>query len=154
MNLQELRQLVDANGIERIDLRVTDLLGRWNHFTLPPSALSEDLLQNGNGFDGSSLRGFQEIHESDMLLVPDIESATIDPIPRRPTLALICDVVDTMTRDTYSRDPRRVALKAEDYLRSTGLADEAFFGPRARVLHIRRRPLPAGPAVGLLLHRL
>ena len=129
LNLQELQQLVDANGVTRIDLRVTDLLGRWQHFTVPPKALTEDLFQNGNGFDGSSLRGFQEIHESDMLLVPDIETAVLDPIPAQPTIALICDVVDTVTRDRYSRDPRNVAAKAERYLRSTGIADEAFIGP-------------------------
>ena len=129
MNLQELRELVDRENVTRIDLRVSDLLGRWNHFTIPPKALDEDLFQNGSGFDGSSLRGFQEIHESDMLLVPDIETAVLDPIPQQPTVALICDVVDTMTRDVYSRDPRRVAIKAEAYMQSTGIADEAFFGP-------------------------
>ena len=129
LDLQELQQLVDANGIKRIDLRVTDLLGRWQHFTIPPQGLSEDLFQNGHGFDGSSLRGFQEIHESDMLLVPDIETAVIDPIPAQPTVALICDVIDTITRDKYSRDPRNIAAKAEEYMRSTGIADTAYFGP-------------------------
>ena len=113
MNLQELTELVQQNNIQRVDLRVTDLLGRWNHFTVPPKALDDDLLENGNGFDGSSLRGFQEIHESDMLLVPDPESAVIDPIPAQPTLALVCNVIDTVTRDRYSRDPRNVAVKAE-----------------------------------------
>ena len=129
MNLQELQELVEQNNITRVDLRVTDLLGRWNHFTIPPKALGEDLFANGSGFDGSSLRGFQEIHESDMLLVPDIESAVIDPIPARETLALVCGVIDTVTRDRYSRDPRNVAVKAEEYMKSTGIADEAFFGP-------------------------
>ena len=129
MNLQELQQLVDANGVTRIDLRVTDLLGRWQHFTVPPKALTTDLFQNGSGFDGSSLRGFQEIHESDMLLVPDIETAVLDPIPSQPTIALICVVMDTLTRDRYSRDPRNIASKAEEYLSSTGIADQAYFGP-------------------------
>ncbi|MDA1062203.1 MAG: type I glutamate--ammonia ligase [Chloroflexi bacterium] len=129
MNLQELRDLVDRENVTRIDLRVSDLLGRWHHFTIPPKALDEDLFQNGSGFDGSSLRGFQEIHESDMLLIPDIETAVLDPIPQQPTIALICDVVDPLTREMYSRDPRRVAIKAEEYMRSTGIADEAFFGP-------------------------
>ena len=78
MNLEELQQLADINGVTRIDLRVTDLLGRWQHFTVPPKALTTDLFQNGSGFAGSSLRGFQEIHESDMLLVPDIETAVLD----------------------------------------------------------------------------
>ncbi len=129
VNLQELQQLVDANGVTRVDLRVTDLPGRWQHFTIPPDALSEDLFVNGNGFDGSSLRGFQEIHESDMLLVPDIETAVLDPIPDHPTISLICNVIDAITHDAYSRDPRNVAAKAEAYLTSTGIADEAFFGP-------------------------
>ena len=129
MNLHELQQMVESNRVTRIDLRVTDLLGRWQHFTLPPSELSEALFRRGNGFDGSSLRGFQEIHESDMLLVPDIESAHLDPIPAQPTLAMICDVVDTVTSEKYSRDPRNVAHKAEQYLASTGIADQSFFGP-------------------------
>ena len=83
MDLQELQQLAADNGVTRVDLRVTDLPGRWQHFTVPPDALDEDLFQHGNGFDGSSLRGFQEIHESDMLLVPDINTAQLDPIPER-----------------------------------------------------------------------
>lgn len=129
MNLEELQQLAETNRVTRIDLRVTDLLGRWQHFTVPPKALTTDLFQNGSGFDGSSLRGFQEIHESDMLLVPDIETAVLDPIPAQPTIALICNVIDTVTRDSYSRDPRNIASKAEEYLSSTGIADEAYFGP-------------------------
>ena len=129
VNLQELTELVQRENVTRVDLRVTDLLGRWNHFTVPPKALDEDLFQNGSGFDGSSLRGFQAIHESDMLLVPELGTAVLDPIPERPTLALICDVIDTVTRDRYTRDPRNVAVKAEEYMRSTGIADEAFFGP-------------------------
>ena len=129
MDLQELQQLAADNGVTRVDLRVTDLPGRWQHFTIPPSALDEDLFQHGSGFDGSSLRGFQEIHESDMLLVPDINTAVLDPIPERATISLICDIIDTVTREKYTRDPRNIATKAEAYLASTGIADEAIFGP-------------------------
>ncbi len=131
MTLQELLKLIDDNGVTRVDLRVTDLLGRWQHFTVTPDQVDEDLFENGSGFDGSSLRGFQEIHESDMLLLPDIESARIDPIPAQPTVALICAVTDPITRERYSRDPRNVARKAEQYLTSTGIADTAYFGPEA-----------------------
>ena len=129
MNLQELQQLAADNGVTRVDLRVTDLPGRWQHFTLPPDALDDDLFENGNGFDGSSLRGFQEIHESDMLLVPDINTAVLDPIPEASTISLICNVIDAVTHEPYTRDPRTVAIKAEEYLASSGIADEAFFGP-------------------------
>ena len=89
MTLQELLQLIEENEILRVDLRVTDLLGRWHHFTLPSSRVNEDLFESGNGFDGSSLRGFKEIHESDMMLVPDIDSAVIDRIPAQATLAMV-----------------------------------------------------------------
>ena len=91
--------------------------------------MNEDLFENGNGFDGSSLRGFKAIHESDMMLVPDIDSAVIDRIPAQSTLAMVCSVIDPMTRDRYSRDPRNVAKKAEEYLRTTGFADTSFWGP-------------------------
>jgi glutamine synthetase len=129
MTLQELMRLIEDNGVTRVDLRVTDLPGRWQHFTVPPTQVDEDLFENGNGFDGSSLRGFQEIHESDMLLMPDINSAVLDPIPEQPTVAMVCAVVDPITRERYSRDPRNVAIKAEEYMKSTGIADSAFFGP-------------------------
>ena len=115
--------------MRRVDLRVTDLFGRWHHFTIPPSRLDRDLLENGNGFDGSSLRGFQPIHESDMLLVPDVDSAVLDPIPEQSTVALVCDVVFPLTLERYSRDPRNVATKAEAYLRGSGIADTVYFGP-------------------------
>jgi glutamine synthetase len=131
MTVQELLKLIEDNGVTRVDLRVSDLLGRWQHFTVTPDQVKEDLFENGSGFDGSSLRGFQEIHESDMLLMPDIESARIDPIPAAPTVAMICSVMDPITRERYSRDPRNVARKAEEYLVSTGVADLAYFGPEA-----------------------
>jgi glutamine synthetase len=127
--LQEIRQLIDQRGIRRVDLKVTDLFGGWHHFAIPPERLNEALVQNGQGFDGSSLRGFQPIHESDMLLMPDLETAAVDPVSGTPTLSLICDVVDPITRERLSRDPRYIASKAEAYLRSSGVADEAQFGP-------------------------
>src|SRR5947209_7311056 len=114
-----------------VDVRFVDLPGVWQHFTLPASELSEDSFEEGLGFDGSSIRGFQQIQESDMLLMPDAATAFIDPFTVEKTLNIICDVADPLTRESYSRDPRFIARKAENYLRSTGIADTAYFGPEA-----------------------
>jgi glutamine synthetase len=114
-----------------VDLKFTDLFGTWQHFAVAARELDEDLLTAGAGFDGSSIRGFQEINESDMLLVPDPATALIDPFHEFPTLSLVCDVRDPISGESYSRDPRHVARKAEAYLASTGIADTAFFGPEA-----------------------
>jgi glutamine synthetase len=129
VTVEELLKLAETNRIRRFDLRVTDLLGRWQHWAIPINKVKESLFEDGNGFDGSSLRGFQQIQESDMLAMPDLESAVIDPIPSPNSIALICDVTDPLTRAAYSRDPRNVGHKAEEYLRSTGIADTAYFGP-------------------------
>ena len=129
VTLQELLQLVESKSIRRVDLKVTDLPGRWQHFTIPASRLTEDMFENGNGFDGSSLRGFQQIHESDMMLVPDIETAVIDPVPGHATVSIVGDIRHPGTGERYSRDPRNVGRKAEEYLSSTGIADTAYFGP-------------------------
>jgi glutamine synthetase len=114
-----------------VDLKFTDLFGTWQHFAVAARELEEDLLTAGAGFDGSSIRGFQEINESDMLLVPDVATAVIDPFHEEPTLSMICDVRDPVTGDWYSRDPRHVARKAERHLQRTGIADTAYFGPEA-----------------------
>jgi len=129
LTLQELLQLAESRGIRRFDLRITDLPGRWQHFTIPINKVKESLFTDGNGFDGSSLRGFQQIQESDMLAMPDISTAVVDPIPNPHAISLICDVADPLTKSRYSRDPRNVGKKAEEYLRSTGIADTAYFGP-------------------------
>jgi glutamine synthetase len=118
-------------GVKIIDLRFTDLPGTWQHFSIPVKELTEDLFSEGIGFDGSSIRGFQKIHESDMLLFPDPTSAFLDPCLEVPTLALICDVRDPLTREQYSRDPRHIAQKAERHLRETGIADTCYIGPEA-----------------------
>ena len=128
-NLADIRQRMAAESVTRIDLRVTDLPGRWHHFSVPAGRLTEESVVNGFGFDGSSLRGFQAIEESDMLLVPDLDTAVVDPAEAVPTLALICDVVEPQTGERYARDPRRIASLAELHLRSTGIADTANFGP-------------------------
>ncbi|MGE0228944.1 MAG: type I glutamate--ammonia ligase [Dehalococcoidia bacterium] len=127
--LQEVLDLASSRSVRRVDLKVSDLIGRWQHFTLPAHRLNADLIADGQGFDGSSLRGFQQIHESDMLLMPDLETAVIDPAYDTPTLSLICDVADPLTRQRYSRDPRAIAKKAEEHLKTTGVADTAYFGP-------------------------
>ena len=127
----ELIAYVAANDIKMIDLRFTDLLGTSQHFTIPTAHFEEALFTNGTGFDGSSIRGFQTIDESDMLVVPDPAGAYVDPILEVPTLAIICDIRDPVTGEPYSRDPRYVARKAEEYLKSTGIADASFWGPEA-----------------------
>jgi glutamine synthetase len=119
------------HGVALVDLKFTDLPGTWQHFAVAARELGEGLLTDGAGFDGSSIRGFQEINESDMLLVPDPSSALIDPFHEFPTLSLVCDVRDPITGESYSRDPRYVARKAEAYLASSGIADVAYFGPEA-----------------------
>jgi glutamine synthetase len=112
-----------------VDLKFTDLLGAWQHMTLPLSAFDESAFDEGLGFDGSSIRGWQGISESDMLLMPQAETAILDPFATTPTLSLLCEIVDPVTKEPYGKDPRRVAKRAEEYLRSTGIADTAYFGP-------------------------
>ena len=127
--LSDVQKTISDKKVQRVELLVTDLIGRWQHFAIPPSRVNDSLVNRGLGFDGSSLRGFQSIDESDMLLVPDLDTARIDPVESEPTLKMICDIVDPMTGERYSRDPRYVATKAEAHLKGTGIADKAFFGP-------------------------
>jgi glutamine synthetase len=118
-------------GVRMVDFKFTDVPGTWQHMTLSISGLDEEAFEDGLGFDGSSIRGFQQIAESDMLLMPDPTTAKVDPFYTARTLSLICNVIDPITREAYSRDPRYVAQKAERHLRDTGIADTAFFGPEA-----------------------
>jgi len=127
--IDKLLKFVKENGVEVIDLRFTDLPGQWQHFSILPSELTEDSFEDGIGFDGSSIRGFQAINESDMVLIPDSEKYFMDPFTAHKTLNIICDVKDPITGESYKRDPRFITYKAEAYLKSTGLADTAFFGP-------------------------
>ena len=123
--------LVQGEGIEFVDLRFTDLPGMMQHFSVPAHQLKESSFVEGFGFDGSSIRGFQEIQESDMILVPDASSARIDPFMQHVTLNMNCWIKDPITGEPYSRDPRFVAKKAEDYIKTLGYTDTAYFGPEA-----------------------
>jgi glutamine synthetase len=127
----EIRELAKNSGVKIVDLRFIDLPGMWQHFSIPVEDLEDGLFSDGIGFDGSSIRGFQQIHESDMILIPDAETAVLDPVLAVPTLNLICDVYDPISRKPYGRDPRHVARKAELYLKSTGIADISYWGPEA-----------------------
>lgn len=123
--------LATAQGAQMIDFKFVDLVGTWQHFTIPASTFEEEMFRDGLGFDGSSIRGWKTINESDMIAVPDPGSAMMDPFTDVPTLSLICSIEDPITREDYSRDPRGVAQRAEAYLNATGIADTAFFGPEA-----------------------
>ncbi len=129
MDAREVIKLIQDREIQAVDLRFCDLPGLWQHFTLTPEQMSEESFQEGLGFDGSSIRGFQEIQESDMLLIPDPSSCFEDPFTKARTLNLICNVVDPITGEPYSRDPRYISQKGEKYLASTGIGDTAYFGP-------------------------
>jgi glutamine synthetase len=128
---KEVIELIKNESIEIIDLRFCDLPGMMQHFSVPAHELTEESFEEGFGFDGSSIRGFKKIHESDMLLIPDSSTAYIDPFRQHKTLNLNCFIIDPITRESYSRDPRYVAKKAENYLLQSNIADVAYFGPEA-----------------------
>ncbi len=127
----DVLKLVKDNGIKIVDLRFMDLPGLWQHVSVPTHRLKESSFEEGFGFDGSSIRGFQAIHESDMLMIPDPDTAFIDAFTEVPTLALICNIVDPVTKERYPRDPRGIAQRAENYLQYTKIADLAYFGAEA-----------------------
>ncbi len=131
MTPAEVLRLCRENDVKAVDLRFVDLLGTWHHTTIPVKKLDEDVFEDGLGFDGSSIRGWQAINESDMLMIPQADTAFVDPFTELPTLNLICNIQDPITGEDYSRDPRHVATKAANYLTATGIADVAYFGPEA-----------------------
>jgi glutamine synthetase len=123
--------VIRERDVKVVDVKFTDLPGTWQHFTLPVESFDEDAFEEGLGFDGSSIRGFQTIDESDMLLIPDPATAFVDPVLSVPTLSIICDVYDPVSGEPYTRDPRHVAKKAESYLRESGVAETSYWGPEA-----------------------
>jgi glutamine synthetase len=123
--------LAQEHGVRMVDFKFTDLPGTWQHLGLSVQALDEDLFAEGLGFDGSSIRGFQQIENSDMVLLPDPATALIDPFHEHKTLSVTCHVIDPITREPYTRDPRYIAQKAERYLVETGIADTVYMGPEA-----------------------
>jgi glutamine synthetase len=130
MNAAQLKKYAEDKGLKMIDCKFVDFLGTWQHITYPIARLEEGL-EDGYGFDGSSIRGWKAINNSDMLMIPDPATGIQDPFLQTPTLSLTCDVVDPLTREPYSRCPRSLAKRAIAYLKSTGIADTAFFGPEA-----------------------
>src|SRR5215813_1799500 len=126
---QDVLKSIKDNSVRMVDLRFADLPGTWQHFSVPPGALNEDTMSEGIGFDGSSIRGFQEIQESDMLVVPDPATAFLDPFTMHTTLVMICNIREPVTGESYSRDVRYVAQKAETYLTGTRIGDTSYFGP-------------------------
>ena len=131
MNAKEVLDFAKKNKCVMFDLKFTDSPGVWQHISHPIWMLDEGSFEDGFGFDGSSIRGWQAIHDSDMLMIPDPATAMIDPFMQHPTLSLVCDVVDPITREHYPRDPRWIAKKAVNYLQSSGIGDTIYFGPEA-----------------------
>ncbi len=128
---QEILSLIEQEGIQYVDLRFSDPFGQWQHMTLPAYEISAESFEAGIGFDGSSIRGWQSIHESDMIVKPDPNTAFVDPFIEPKTLVMICDIYDPVTGERYGRDTRYIAQKAEQYLKQTGIGDTAYFGPEA-----------------------
>lgn len=131
MHPNDIVAFAKERGVKMVDLKFIDLPGMWQHFSVPLHQLTPEVFEEGLNFDGSSIRGWRSINESDMTVMPDPKSAKIDPFMEIPTLSLICDIVHPDTHEPYERDPRQIAKKALAYLRTTGIADTAFFGPEA-----------------------
>jgi glutamine synthetase len=131
MTPKDVLEMAKKNKAVMFDMKFMDFPGLWQHFSCPIDELTADVFTDGLGFDGSSIRGWKSIHTSDMLVVPDADTAVMDPFTQYPTLSLICNVVDPITKEKYTRDPRYIAQKAENYLKSTKIADTAYFGPEA-----------------------
>ena len=131
MTPREVLDFAKKNKVEMVDLKFVDLVGTWQHFSIPTSELNLDLFKDGSGFDGSSIRGWKAIENSDMLIFPDPNTARLDPFTELPTLSMVCNVQDPITRAVYERDPRGVAQRAEQYLKSTRIGDLSYWGPEA-----------------------
>jgi glutamine synthetase len=131
MNVREVLEFAKKHRVQMIDLKFVDLPGVWQHMTIPVSELTEGLFKDGSGLDGSSIRGWKAINNSDLLVVPDPATACLDPFTAVPTLSLTGNVVDPISRENYERDPRFIAQKAEKYLQSTKIGDNSFWGPEA-----------------------
>jgi glutamine synthetase len=130
-DVRAVLDLIRQRNVQVVDVKFCDLPGTWQHFSIPAATLNEEMIREGLGFDGSSIRGFQAINESDMLLMPDLSTAFVDPVLAVPTLSLICDIYDPLTLEPYSRDPRFIAFKAEEHLKTSGIATASFWGPEA-----------------------
>jgi glutamine synthetase len=126
---KEVLALIREKEVRAIDLRFMDFPGLWQHFTIPAETLDESVFEDGLGFDGSSIRGWKAINESDMLVIPQADTAFLDPFCKERTLTMVCNIHDPLDKTEYTRDPRNVARKAVNYMRSTGIADKAYFGP-------------------------
>jgi len=133
----DVQRYIKKHNIQVVDFKFNDLPGRWQHFSIPASEIlsiekpEKSIWTEGIGFDGSSIRGFKKIQESDMLLIPDPTTAVLDPVCQIPTLSIVCDIYDPITKEPYTRDPRFIARKAEDYLKKSGFADTSYWGPEA-----------------------
>ncbi|GAB4418377.1 MAG: type I glutamate--ammonia ligase [Thermodesulfovibrionales bacterium] len=126
---KDVIKMAQENKAQMVDFKFLDFPGIWQHFSVPIDELKEEIFEEGLGFDGSSIRGWQAIHTSDMLIIPDPETAFMDPFREYPTMSLTCNIVDPITKEYYSRDPRYIAQKAENYMKSIKIADTAYFGP-------------------------
>src|SRR3989475_13242432 len=131
MSAKEVLDYAKKNKAVMVDLKFVDFPGTWQHFTIPIEELTDTVFTEGSGFDGSSIRGWQAIQNSDMMVVPDPATAVMDPFTNVPTLSMICNVVDPITRENYSRDPRNVAQKAEKYLKQTKIGDISYWDTEA-----------------------
>ena len=131
MTPKDVIKMAQENKAVMANFKFLDFPGIWQHFAVPISELKEEVFEEGLGFDGSSIRGWQAIHTSDMLIIPDPATAFMDPFMEYPTISLICNIVDPITKEFYTRDPRYIAQKAEAYLKSLGIGDTAYFGPEA-----------------------
>jgi len=148
MNAKQVLEYAKKHDVVMVDLRFTDWPGVQQHCSYPISQVNESTFEEGMGFDGSSIRGWQAIHESDMLMIPDPETAFIDPFFTRPTLVMICDIVDPITRENYSRDPRWIAKKAENFLKQSGIGDTINIGPEAEFFIFDSARFNTGPNEG------
>lgn len=148
MTPQDVIKFAKENGAKAVDVRFTDFLGTWQHFTCPMSELNEGMFEEGRGFDGSSMRGWQGIEASDMIIIPDATTAKMDPFFKDPTLVLLADVADPITGGKYNKDPRYIAMKAEAYLKSTGIGDTAIFGPEPEFFIFDDVRFDSGPNFG------
>ena len=129
MTPKEVLALIRQREVTTVDLRFMDFPGVWQHFSIPADALTEETFEEGIGFDGSSVMGWRAINEADVLVVPQPETAVIDPFPSQPTLTMICNIHDPITHQDYTRDPRNIARKAVSHMRNTGLADDCLLAP-------------------------